>query len=127
MKQLQGWWTDDLSPHLEILTPMGERIDVVVDSGFNGELMLPVSLIKQLGLNEAGPIQTGLADGSMVWTTLYAGEIHWFGQSKKIWVQATNADEGLLGTELFQGCKIELDPDADLVIFRKKTARRQRR
>ncbi|MGH9845405.1 MAG: hypothetical protein ACREEM_42370 [Blastocatellia bacterium] len=26
----------------------------------------------------------------------------------------------MLGTELFQGCKVELDPDADLVVFRKK-------
>jgi hypothetical protein len=78
MKQLQGWWTDDLSPHLEILTSAGEPLDVVVDSGFNGELMLPVSLIEQLGLDEAGPVETELADGSTVWTTLYAGEIRWF-------------------------------------------------
>ncbi len=125
MKHLLGWWSADLSPHLEIFTPTGEHLDVVVDSGFNGELMLPVSLIKRLKLSEAGPIQTELADGSTVWTTLYAGEIIWFGQTKSVWIQATNADEGLLGTELFQGCRVELDPDADVVIFRKKPVRRR--
>jgi hypothetical protein len=39
-------------------------------------------------------------------------------------IQANDADEGLLGTELFQGCKVELDPDADVVILRKKPLRR---
>ncbi len=126
MKQVQGWWSDDLSPYIELLTPNGEHFDLVVDSGFNGELMLPVSLITKLGLREEGPIQTELADGSTVWTKLYAGEILWFGQRKQVWIQATNSDEGLLGTELFQGCKVELDPDADRVVFRKKSSRRKR-
>ena len=127
MKHLQGWWSADLSPHLEVLTPRGEQLDVVVDSGFNGELMLPAPIIERLGLIEAGPVETELADGSTVWTTIYAGEILWFGQTKQVWAQATNADEGLLGTELFQGCKVELDLDANLVVFRKRPAPRRRR
>ncbi len=127
MKQqpLQGWWTDELSPHLEILLPTGECFDVVVDSGFNGALMLPAATLKSLGLHDAGPIQSELADGSRVWTSLYAGEIVWFGQPKQVWIQATNSDEGLLGTKLFQGCKVELDPDADVVSFRKKPVRQR--
>ncbi len=89
--------------------------------------MLPSATIESLGLSEAGPIQAELADGSLVWTLLFVGEIVWFGQTEHVWIQSTNSDEGLLGTKLFQGCKVELDPDADLVIFHKKTARRQRR
>lgn len=126
MKSVNGWWTTELSPHLEILTPTGESLDLVVDSGFNGELILPVALINKLGLREEGPVQAELADGSIIWTTLYAGEILWFGQRKQVWIQATNSDEGLLGTQLFQGCKVELDPDADLVVFRKKSAKAKR-
>jgi len=42
-------------------------------------------------------------------------------------IQATHSDEGLLGTELFQGCKVELDTDAGLVVFRRKPVPRQRR
>jgi clan AA aspartic protease len=125
MKQLRGWWTDELSPHLEIFTPTGERLDVVVDSGFNGALMLPSATIESLGLSEAGPIQAELADGSLVWTRLFVGEIVWFGQTEHVWVQSTNSDEGLLGTKLFQGCMGELDPDAGVVILRKKPVRRR--
>lgn len=125
MKRLNGWWDADLSPRLEISTSAGEVLDLVVDSGFNGELTLPVSLIKKLGLKKRGFIYNRLADGSTVRTATFAGEILWFGQRMPVLVQATPSDEGLLGTELFQGCKVELDPDADVVIFRKKPARRR--
>ena len=44
----------------------------------------------------------------------------------QLWIQANEADEGLLGTEMFRGCTVELDPDADLVVFRKKPVPRRR-
>jgi clan AA aspartic protease len=127
MKNLQGWWDSDLSPHLKISTPAGDSLDLVVDSGFNGELMMSVSLIKKLGLTKSGTITNILADGSLVQTATYAGEILWFGQKKNVWVQATNSDEGLLGTELFQGCVVEMAPDEDRVVFRKKSSKARRR
>jgi clan AA aspartic protease len=126
-KSLQGWWDADLAPHLALALPNGEQLDLVVDSGFNGEVTLPLSLVRRLKLRKRGFIYNQLADGSTVRTPTFRGEIFWFGQPVPVLVQATGADEGLLGTELFQGCKVELDPDADLVIFRQKTARRQRR
>lgn len=127
MKQVKGWWSSDLSPHLEISTPTGESLDLIVDSGFNEELTLPESLIEELELERFGPGEVELADGSVVRTEIYLGEILWFGQRKQVLVQATKSEEGLLGTELFQGCKVELDPDADLVVFRKKSSRVRRR
>lgn len=127
MKQLNGWWSSDLSPHLEISTLDGVSLDLVVDSGFNQEITLPAPLIEQLGLLELGKVENELADGSMVWVKAYAGEILWFGKRKPVWVQATDSTEGLLGTELFRGCLVELDPDEQLVRFTKKTTRKQRR
>ena len=126
MKQVKGWWSLDLSPHLEIFTPSGERLDVVVDSGFNEELTLPESLIEKLGLERLGSVEIELANGSMMRTETYLGEILWFGKRKQVLVQATKSNEGLLGTELFQGCVVELDPDADWVVFRKKSSRVRR-
>ena len=75
MKQLTGWWSSDLSPYLEISTPTGEPIDLMVDSGFNGEVTLPIPLIKKLKLKRRGRIRNELADGSMAWAKAYAGEI----------------------------------------------------
>jgi clan AA aspartic protease len=127
-KQLKGWWDSDLSPHLEISTPAGEPLDLVVDSGFNGEVTLPLSHIKKLGLKKKGYIYNRLADGSTVRTATFVGEILWFGQGMQVMIQATHSeDEGLLGTELFQGCTVELDMDEDLVVFRKKPSKDRRR
>ncbi len=122
--KLNGWWDSELSPHIEVFTPDGERLDLVVDSGSNGEVTLPISLIKKLGLKQYGYIYNRLADGSTVRTEAFVGEILWFGEKIQVLVQATNSeDEGLLGTELFQGCKVELDPDAGQVLFRKKSSK----
>ena len=127
MKLMTGWWDADLSPHLELSTLTGASIDLIVDSGFNGELMLPMAIIKKLGLEKRGTIQNTLADGSTLKAETFAGEILWFGVPMRILVQPTNHDEGLLGTELFQGCVVELDLDADRVLFRKKSANAQKR
>lgn len=123
MKKLHGWWDSALSPHLEIQTRDGELLDLVVDSGFNGELMLPISLIRKLGFQKSGTIKNILADGSIIQTTTFAGEILWFGQKKNVWIQATHSDEGLLGTELFQGCVVEMDADDGIVTSRKKSSK----
>lgn len=125
-RRMQGWWDADFSPYLEITLPTGETIDLVVDSGFNGEVVLPKSLITALGLQNDGSIFSRLADGSFVETELYIGEILWFGQRREVRIQATDSHEGLLGTELFQGCMVELDLDANRVIFRKKPTKKQK-
>ncbi|MGH9833287.1 MAG: hypothetical protein ACRD9Y_09735 [Blastocatellia bacterium] len=88
---------------------------------------MPKLLIAKLGLPDDGTMFSLLADGSVVETEVHIGEIVWFGQTREVRIQATDSDEGLLGTELFQGCIVELDPDADRVIFRKKLSRVRKR
>jgi clan AA aspartic protease len=120
MKLMQGWWGPNLTPYIQVSTPTGELLNLIVDSGFNGELILPKSLVKKLGLKRRGSTAVELADGSTVLAPTYRGTILWFGRRKVVAVHTTKADEGLLGTELFRGCTVELDPDTDRVLFRKK-------
>ncbi|NOT63153.1 MAG: hypothetical protein HOP19_23335 [Acidobacteria bacterium] len=126
-QRLRGWWDKHLSPHLAVVMETGEKLDLIVDSGFNGELVLPKPLILQLGLPDDGTMFSVLADGSVVETGVHLGEIVWFGQAREVRIQATDADDGLLGTELFQGCLVELDPDANHVLFRKKSGKPRKR
>ena len=109
-QRLQGWWDSELSPHLAVALATGEELDLVVDSGFNGEVVLPKPLITRLGLPDDGTMFSRLADGSVVETKVHIGKIVWFGQTREVSIQATDSHEGLLGTELFQGCVVELDP-----------------
>jgi hypothetical protein len=85
--------------------------------------MLPNTTIQKLGLQQRGTIQNTLADGSILQTQTFMGEILWFGVAMRIVVQATDC---LLGTELFQGCIVELDLDANRVTFRKEPAKKQK-
>lgn len=126
-QRLRGWWDEHLSPHLSVAMATGEQLDLIVDSGFNGELVLPNPLILQLGLPDDGTMFSVLADGSIVESEVHIGEVVWFGRTREVRIQATDSDEGLLGTELFQGCVVELDPDADRVLLRKKPRRARKR
>jgi predicted aspartyl protease len=38
---LDGWVDDQLSPRIKLFSGIGTEIEVVVDTGFNGELVLP--------------------------------------------------------------------------------------
>ena len=49
-QRLQGWWDEHLSPHLAVTLATGEELDLVVDSGFNGEVILPQPVIRKLRL-----------------------------------------------------------------------------
>ena len=127
IERLQGWWDSELSPHLAVALATGEELDLIVDSGFNGEVVLPKTLIARLELPNDGTMFSLLADGSVVETEIHIGKIVWFGQILEVRIQATDSHEGLLGTELFQGCVVELEPDADHVPFRKKSSNVRKR
>ena len=123
IERLRGWWDSELSPHLAVTLATGEELDLIVDSGFNGEVVLPKRLIARLKLPNDGTMFSLLANGSVVETEVHIGEIIWFGKILEVRIQATDSHEGLLGTELFQGCIVEFDPDDNQVVFRKKSGK----
>lgn len=81
MNQMSGWWDSDLCPHVELATPGGEVFDLIVDSGFNGEVMLPIAIIQKLGLQQRGTIQNILADGSTLKSETFMGK--YFGSGRR--------------------------------------------
>jgi predicted aspartyl protease len=45
--------------------PTGVQVDVWIDTGFTGDLVLPASVIEDLQLEASGSIDGVLADGSL--------------------------------------------------------------
>ncbi len=80
--------------------PKGSSLDLVVDTGFNGELCLPLSLLKKHGFVWRAIRKVELADGSRVDSDLYEGQILWFGKRRKVTALSTRSASGLLGTEM---------------------------
>jgi len=118
--KLEGAFDENRSPRLLIPMPSGEPLHLVVDTGFNGELCLPHALLKRYGFRRRGTRLVELADGSRVASTLYEGEIFWFGRNQIVAALATRSPEGLLGTEMLHGVRLEMDLDENWVRLIKK-------
>lgn len=123
--RIEGHFDANLAPRLEISTVGGRVLDLVLDTGFNGELMLPRAILRELGFPYRSRVRVELADGSVIRADVYEGTILWFGRERVVGIFATGSDEGLLGTQMLFGCRLEVDLDEDKVVLRQKRRRRQ--
>ena len=97
------------------LVPMrprrGQRIGtiaVVLDTGFNGELALPISITRQLDLAPLSNRYTYLAVGGEVELSTWRGTILWNGRPRSVEIVETDS-EPLLGMELLLGNRIAIE------------------
>jgi clan AA aspartic protease len=74
--------------------------EVWIDTGFNGDLVLPQKQIDELALHPSGTVKAILADGSEVALMTYSCEIEWFGARRHLEVVANDGEFPLLGTGL---------------------------
>ena len=81
-------------------------LDVWIDTGFNGDLVLPQSQIDDLGLQKSGSVDAVLADGSPIELGTYTCLIMWFGNERCLEVVANDGDYPLLGVGLLLGFEL---------------------
>lgn len=74
-----------------------------IDTGFNGDLVLPQWEIDELALTRTGTIKAVLADGSEIALRRYACLIDWFGEARDLEVVANDGQYPLLGVGLLLG------------------------
>lgn len=95
---------------VEILTSDGWylSVEVVLDTGFSGELTLPSSVIRQMDLISLGNRYAHLATGEEVKLPAWRGIILWDGRPSS--VEIIEADgESLLGMGLLVGSRVAID------------------
>ena len=93
------------------------RQEVVVDTGFNGDLTLPASTIREMGLRLYGLIEVTLADGQTNSYHHYEATVLWEGGERTVQVMES-ADQFLLGTNLVAGrtLTVQMWEGGDVVI-----------
>ncbi|OGC04037.1 hypothetical protein A2276_05410 [candidate division WOR-1 bacterium RIFOXYA12_FULL_43_27] len=114
---IKGVISDDLEPIIEIILVFnGRKISqpAVVDTGFNGFLSVPHDLILESGWEFLGYEKYELADGKIIESRVYIGEVELDGKKRKVGVLSSHAKEILLGTRLLAGKFLQID-------FKKKT------
>lgn len=79
------------------------QISAWIDTGFNGDLVLPQKQIDDLALEHSGTVKAILADGSEVALKTYACLIDWFGEQRHLEVVANDGEFPLLGVGLLLG------------------------
>ena len=83
-------------------------IDVVIDTGFNGSLTLPPSLIAQLGLLWQMRGSATFADGRTQAVDIYAGVLDWHEAPHPVLVESADATP-LVGMNLLRGSRLQID------------------
>lgn len=87
----------------------GSRIDVWVDTGFTGDLVLPRDQIARLSLRASAVIQTTLADGREAEIESFIAWLDWFGEVREVEVCASSGQNTLLGVRLMLGRRLVVD------------------
>jgi clan AA aspartic protease len=83
------------------------EVEMVIDTGFNGWISLPSTLIAELGLPWRRRGRGELADGSETIFDIYEATIIWDGRSRRVWVDEIDAAP-LVGTALLDGHKLTI-------------------
>jgi clan AA aspartic protease len=86
----------------------GIEIECVVDTGFEGFLTLPPSIIADLGLPYLININANLANNSSVETDVYLATIVWNGTERNVAVLAMGR-RPLIGTALLEDYHLSID------------------
>ena len=85
-----------------------QQFDVIIDTGFTGWLMLPETVINQLGLIGYGNRLVVQSSGESDRFNYYEGRVLWHGRLLPVGV-FQSMDQFLLGMELLEGCRVIVD------------------
>ena len=63
-------------------------IEAVLDTGFNGELLLPKQVIREFDLQRVGSALYTMADGASAEAEIFSLELEWFNERRIVHVVA---------------------------------------
>ena len=94
---------------LSLQGPVGvpQELEAVVDTGFNGYLSVPSSLVAELGLVFSITNSATLADGSEVSFDTYEATVQWEGQPRSIEVDEADTTP-LVGMLMLDGHELSI-------------------
>ena len=84
------------------------EVEAVIDTGYNGLLTLPSSVVTELGLPHRGYGEASLADGSVVEFDVYGVTVLWDGLARHIEADEANSTP-LVGMRLLDRHNLNID------------------
>ena len=78
----------------------GATIECVVDTGFDGGLMLPRAFVSQIQIPIIGELTFEMVGGAKMSAEIGITNIKWLGELHEVEVIVSESDDALIGTEL---------------------------
>ena len=98
-------------PRISLELPSNDgamEIEFIIDTGFEGDITLPESVLRRLDARYRGSQFHLLADGSSAECAIYYLFLNWNGESRKTEVLALETNP-LLGTLLLDNCHLDIE------------------
>lgn len=102
------------NPVIELIVE-GRKIEALLDTGFSGHVLLPSTVIEELGLDQIGISDYIMASGDTKLSKVYIGKILFFGKEIEVPILSTDANFSLVGMELFNDCRIVIEKNKNVV------------
>lgn len=93
----------------------GAAIECVLDTGFDGGLMLPRAFVSQIQNSTIGELTFEMVGGARMSAEVGLADIDWLGQLRQIEVIVSESDDALVGTELLAATTLIIDYTASTV------------
>src|SRR6266508_6494575 len=114
---MRGFYSDG-KPKIELtVTGLDAKIKVsaLIDTGFDGALMLSLPAALQIGLRLSNMVQVELADGSIKKEFVFEAKVIFDGETRPVEILLTSSEEHLLGTALLRDRSLTMDFDRQIL------------
>jgi clan AA aspartic protease len=102
-----------VNPHREAIVEIrfagSDSQECVVDTGFDGALILPEAVAERLHLSILGRLVFGLVGGARISADVALCEIEWLGKRRSVEVIISEGNDALIGTEMLEGATLVVD------------------
>ena len=109
MHSESGWVDDFGNAFLVIRLANGAPIECLIDTGFNGDLLLPSFLFDTLEFRITGSADCVLVGGIIMPALTSIAEITWLGTRRQTEVISGDGTDQLIGTQLLKGTRLKID------------------
>ena len=108
---------------VEIRLGGGQRFECVIDTGFNGDLMLPRLFIDRLGIPIRGRMVFEIVGGTSLIAPVAYANIEWLDEQREVEIIVSDGDDALIGTQLLAETTLSINYVTRIVSISKGESR----
>jgi len=104
---------------IEISDKVLRKTEGIVDTGFNGYISIPATLVEESNWHFLGTEEYELANGDVVEEKVYLGKVIFDGEETLVFSLSNRSQDTLIGTKLLRGRILIVDFKTAKVVIKK--------